>query len=153
MFERPNSVIDEIIKDAMERGKFDKLPGEGKPLKLEDESHIPQHLRMAHKLLKDNDLAPDWIVEGKELREGRETWIKTIRREKRRYLKALEDAAHTSSPELARQSHHAAWDVRKASLLNEVNRFNKRVTSYNLRVPAGIPHIDVIVVERELAQA
>jgi hypothetical protein len=64
--EERKSVIDQQIRDAMSSGKFDNLPGAGKPLKLDDDA-TPQNLRMAHKLLKDNDLAPAWIMDGKDL--------------------------------------------------------------------------------------
>lgn len=40
------------IKKAYEDGEFDRLPGFGKPLNLEDESSIPQELRMAHRIMK-----------------------------------------------------------------------------------------------------
>jgi len=89
MFERPDSLIDEIIKDAIEQGKFSNLHGQGKPLQLPDETHIPQELRMAHKLLKENDLAPDWMNEGAEQRAARAHLIKLISREGRRYLRAV----------------------------------------------------------------
>ncbi|EDL62965.1 hypothetical protein BSG1_15103 [Bacillus sp. SG-1] len=40
------------IKKAYENGEFDRLPGFGKPLNLEDESSIPEELRMAHRIMK-----------------------------------------------------------------------------------------------------
>jgi hypothetical protein len=40
------------IKKAYEDGEFDRLPGFGKPLKLEDDSSIPEELRMAHRIMK-----------------------------------------------------------------------------------------------------
>lgn len=40
------------IKKAYEDGEFDRLPGFGKPLNLEDDSSIPEELRMAHRIMK-----------------------------------------------------------------------------------------------------
>jgi hypothetical protein len=40
------------IKKAYEDGEFDCLPGFGKPLNLEDDSSIPEELRMAHRIMK-----------------------------------------------------------------------------------------------------
>ncbi|WP_456272076.1 DnaJ family domain-containing protein [Bacillus sp. AK031] len=40
------------IKKAYEDGEFDRLPGFGKPLVLEDDSSIPEELRMAHRIMK-----------------------------------------------------------------------------------------------------
>ncbi len=46
------------IQDAIERGDFDALPGRGKPLQLEDMSHIPPHLRLGYKVLRNAGVAP-----------------------------------------------------------------------------------------------
>ena len=43
------------IAQAQKDGEFDHLPGEGRPLALEDDSHIPHELRMAFKVLKNAD--------------------------------------------------------------------------------------------------
>ena len=43
-------IAEQRIREACERGDFDSLPGAGKPLELEDDSHIPEDLRMAYKL-------------------------------------------------------------------------------------------------------
>ncbi|MFH1148376.1 MAG: DnaJ family domain-containing protein [Pseudomonadota bacterium] len=51
-------IIENIINKAIERGEFDNLPGYGKPLVLEDDSHIPPDLRMAYKILKNADCIP-----------------------------------------------------------------------------------------------
>ncbi len=150
MFERPHSLIDELIKEAMEQGKFDNLPGRGKPLKLDEDAHIPIEQRLANKLLKDNDLVPDWIEEGGELREARERMIARLQREVRRYHRALDQAANTPSPELTRQALHRAWDVQQETLREEVEKLNRRIISYNLKVPRGIPHLHLIDAKKAL---
>ncbi|MGM7683131.1 DUF1992 domain-containing protein [Cytobacillus sp. Hm23] len=45
-------IAEDKIKRAYSDGDFKHLPGEGKPLVLEDLSHIPEHLRMSYKMLK-----------------------------------------------------------------------------------------------------
>ncbi len=150
MIDRPHSLIDELIKEAMEQGKFTHLPGEGKPLKLDEDTHVPVEQRLANKLLKDNDLAPDWIVEGKELREAREAMIKRLRREARCYQQALTDADKTPSPELTRRALHLSWDVQKAILTEDTDKLNRRLLGYNLKVPQGIPHLPLISAAHEL---
>ncbi|WP_066393570.1 DnaJ family domain-containing protein [Neobacillus mesonae] len=47
-------ISEDRIKKAYEDGEFENLPGYGKPIKLEDLSHIPEELRMAYKLLKNS---------------------------------------------------------------------------------------------------
>jgi hypothetical protein len=46
------------IQDGIERGDFDDLPGRGKPLQLEDMSHVPPHLRLGYKVLRNAGVAP-----------------------------------------------------------------------------------------------
>jgi hypothetical protein len=60
-------IVEQRIKDALERGEFDNLPGKGEPLALEDDSHIPEDLRIAYKILKNADCLPPEIQEKKEI--------------------------------------------------------------------------------------
>lgn len=55
------------IAQAMEEGAFEHLPGEGQPLALEDDSRVPQELRMAFKVLKNAGYVPPEIAERKEI--------------------------------------------------------------------------------------
>ncbi|MGC3789437.1 DUF1992 domain-containing protein [Priestia aryabhattai] len=52
-------IAEERIRQAIKDGDFDKLPGEGKPLKLEDLSHIPEELRQAYRMLKNANMISD----------------------------------------------------------------------------------------------
>ncbi|MFP7734881.1 DUF1992 domain-containing protein [Priestia aryabhattai] len=52
-------IAEERIRQAIKDGDFDKLPGEGKPLKLEDLSHIPEELRQAYRMLKNANMITD----------------------------------------------------------------------------------------------
>jgi hypothetical protein len=45
-------LAEQRIKKANEDGDFKDLPGYGKPLKLDDDSSIPEELRMAHRIMK-----------------------------------------------------------------------------------------------------
>ncbi len=44
------------IKQAIKDGEFNQLPGMGKPLQLEDLSHISPELRMSYKLMKNANM-------------------------------------------------------------------------------------------------
>ena len=50
------------IREAIEAGEFDNLQGQGQPLNLEDDSHIPPELRMAYKILKNADCLPPELI-------------------------------------------------------------------------------------------
>lgn len=51
------ALVEERIKKAQKEGVFDNLTGMNKPLKFEDQ-HIPEELRLAHKILKNSGYLP-----------------------------------------------------------------------------------------------
>lgn len=51
-------IAEERIKEAMERGEFDDLPGKGRPLKLDDDAMVPEDMRMAFKICKNSGCLP-----------------------------------------------------------------------------------------------
>jgi hypothetical protein len=60
-------IAENRILEAIEQGLFDDLEGKGKPLKFEDDSHIPLELRMAYKMLKNADCLPPELELRKEI--------------------------------------------------------------------------------------
>lgn len=67
-----DKIADEKIREAMNRGEFDDLEGKGEPLKLEDDSHLPQDIRIAYKILKNADCLPPEVQLRKEIRSTRQ---------------------------------------------------------------------------------
>ena len=55
-------LVDELaeqhIKAALEKGELSNLPGSGKPLLLDDDSHVPPELRAGYRLLKNAGFLP-----------------------------------------------------------------------------------------------
>jgi hypothetical protein len=144
--------IDEIIRNAQNKGEFSNLPGQGKPLKLDDDPHTPPHLRMAHKLLKDNDLVPDWISQGHVLDQKHEDLLKRVRGATRAFRGAINDADRSSQPAHNRQQAESAWERAKEALRAEAKQHNREVLSYNLKVPKGVMHKPTFDVDREMAK-
>ena len=52
-------IAEQKIREAMERGEFDNLAYHGKPLKLDDLTGVPAHLRMGYKILKNAGILPE----------------------------------------------------------------------------------------------
>ncbi len=77
-------IIEKRIKDAEKRGEFDDLPGSGEPLTLEDDSQIPEDLRLAYKILKNADCLPPELELKKEIRKM-EDMLENIPDEKEKY--------------------------------------------------------------------
>jgi hypothetical protein len=46
------------IREAIEQGEFDNLPGSGKPIDLEGYFKLPEHLRAAYAILKSANCVP-----------------------------------------------------------------------------------------------
>ena len=62
-----NVIADRKIREAMEEGAFENLSGTGRPLNLEEDLAVDPSMRMAYRVLRNNGLAPDWIMESKEI--------------------------------------------------------------------------------------
>ncbi len=59
--------VEAQIRDAIERGEFDNLPGKGKPLDLSEWEKTPEHLRMSYSVLKNAGYSPNEIHTKKEI--------------------------------------------------------------------------------------
>jgi len=77
-------IIEKRITEAQKKGEFDSLPGMGEPLKIEDDSHIPEDLRLAYKILKNADCLPPELQLKKEIRQM-EDMLDNIPNEKEKY--------------------------------------------------------------------
>jgi hypothetical protein len=62
-------IVEAIIKAAMERGEFEDLAGNGKPLDLTAYFDTPEEVRMVHSLLKNAGMAPREVDLLKEIAE------------------------------------------------------------------------------------
>jgi hypothetical protein len=65
-FER---IAEEKIKEAMERGEFDNLPGKGKPIDLGAYFATPADLRLGYSVLKSANCLPVEVELQKEIEE------------------------------------------------------------------------------------
>lgn len=65
------SIIDNLaekkILAALQKGEFDDLPGQGRPLVLDDDSAIPEELRAGFRLLKNAGYLPAELARRKEI--------------------------------------------------------------------------------------
>lgn len=65
-------IVEERIREAQKKGTFNNLQGAGEPLNLAQDSHIPEDLRLAHKILKNADCLPPEIEIKKEIHRTEE---------------------------------------------------------------------------------
>lgn len=62
------ALVEERIRKAQKNGELDNLPGQGKPLNLDDMS-IPEEFRMVHRILKNSGFLPPEVELRKQIRE------------------------------------------------------------------------------------
>ncbi len=130
-------VIEKQIREAMERGDFENLPGRGKPLDLRQNPHTPPEWELAFKMLKDAGFAPDWIEQDKE-----------IRATKLRVFKPLQNymnAPGGSPADRASSEARLVADFRKSAA--ELNRL---IDDFNLTAPSPSLHHIRIRIEMEI---
>jgi hypothetical protein len=53
--------IEDQISQAVARGKFDNLPGKGRPLDLDAYFSTPEDLRLCYSILKNGDFVPEEV--------------------------------------------------------------------------------------------
>ena len=78
-------LVEQRLEEAVSRGELAKLPGEGRPLELDDDPLVPEELRLAHRILKNAGFVPPEI-EAKALRK---LDVLGARIEKRYFKKAV----------------------------------------------------------------
>ena len=84
-----SKIAEQRIREAMERGDFDNLEGNGKPYCFEDETCIPEYLRAAYRVLKNSGCIPPELELRKEVLTLREL-INTLDDDKERLRKIRE---------------------------------------------------------------
>ena len=53
-----DKIVEEAIKNAQREGKFNNLPGKGKPIDLTAYFETPEEIRLAQTLLKNSGFSP-----------------------------------------------------------------------------------------------
>lgn len=67
-------IAEQRIREAIEQGKLDNLPGAGKPIRIESDHHLPPELRVAYTVLRNAGFVPPLI----ELRRRAELEIEAV---------------------------------------------------------------------------
>lgn len=80
-------IVEDRIQKAQEEGAFDNLPGKGKPLELDDDSFVPEELRLTYKILKNSRCLPIEMEMRKEIFSLRQLLDAAIDPETRRELR------------------------------------------------------------------
>ncbi len=142
-----SNLIEDLIEDGRQKGMFDDLPGKGKPLNL-NKNPFGQEMELAHKLLKQNDMAPAWIVNRKLLIKQIEALRSDIQRNWIRHDQAYRYAQADGN----RGALRISWDDACLEWQGQINDLNKQIDAFNLKRPSDNLEIFKLNLEEELAR-
>ncbi|MFG6149823.1 DnaJ family domain-containing protein [Halobacillus sp. B23F22_1] len=60
-------LIEEKIKQSIQQGDFDNLPGKGKPLPKDELAYVPDDMRNSYRILKNANMLPEEMQLKKEI--------------------------------------------------------------------------------------
>lgn len=124
-------LVEEQILKAQREGAFNNLEGAGKPINLYENPYEPPELRMAFKILKDNDFAPYWIELGKELEADlRKFWLEVEHFKKYTSIFYREKHKSLAIRRYEQKKAHFYFESRLT-----LDKINKKITDYNLHCP------------------
>jgi hypothetical protein len=135
--------IEESIRRAIEEGKFKDLPGEGKPLLLEDNPYENPEWRLAHHILRSSGFTLPWIERRREIENELEETRAALQR-----AKAWQEA--DVSQGISSVDKDAEWQRAVADFYRAVEAINKKILAYNLEAPSEQFHLRPVNAQAEL---
>ena len=138
------SLVDQKIREAMEQGEFDDLPGKGKPIDTSENPFEDPELRMAHRMLRNAGFAPSWIEERKDI----DAEFENARQQLSQAWTVRQNALGTDNESGAQ----ARWEKALTSFREQTGELNQRIVKWNLKVPAAGFQRSLIDIEKEVGR-
>ena len=123
------SNIEEHIRRAQEQGKFDDLPGKGKPIRWEENPHEDPEWHLAHSMLRQAGFSLPWIETLREIEDELASMRTALRRSWEWRRQALDENQRYDFVE-------GEWQKALDNFRQQLEALNKRIFNYNLEVPA-----------------
>lgn len=120
----------------MQEGKFDDLPGKGKPLNLEEHPHQDPEWRVAHHLLKSGGFSLPWIEHLGEINKGIE--------------QAQQSLSRSWVWQQREKSNTADWRLAIDLFKKRVQEINEQIRACNLEVPGPRFQVPLIDADQEI---
>ncbi len=145
-------IAERKIQEAIEEGKFDNLPGKGKPIVFDDDPGVPLDVRMANKVLKNAGALPDWMMIQNDILTERQEAVKQranlIRENERRQARLR--TLRRDHPDVSR---FAEWHaLSRASYLRRLKSVNTSILKFSMMAPSTAPGYSPYRIEREMAE-
>jgi DnaJ family protein C protein 28 len=136
------SIEDDILK-AIEEGKFDHLPGKGKPLRLEQDPHEDPEWRLAFHILKNAGYKLPWMEARQDILFELDACRKALQQAWDLQKQALERGE-------ARVSVEAEWRRAADDFKEKLTQINHRIRDFNLQAPGGRFHLRHLSIDKEI---
>ncbi len=135
--------IEEHIRRAIEQGKFDNLPGEGKPLTLDDNPYEDPEWRMAYRLLRESGYSLPWIESRKEISDQLNSARSGLKR-------AWEWRRRNLAESQPGGSVDEQWQRAVRAFYEKIEQINQQISTYNLAAPSSRFQLMMLDADREL---
>src|SRR5215216_3808814 len=101
-----DQIVEAMIKEAMERGEFDNLPGKGKPVDLTEYFETPDEVCLANSVLKGADMISREVDLLKEIAELKQVLAAMVGEQKKQEItKKIQQKQMECSLMMERQKH------------------------------------------------
>ena len=135
---RLESMAEKRLREAIEKGEFDDLPGKGEPIDLRENPFEDPDLRTVHRLLRNAGFAPAWIEERKDI----DAELAAAQTKLTRAWALFGPGGKAPS--------EAEWERSVKEFRELVLELQQRIRIYNLKAPAAVFHRKHIDVEKIL---
>lgn len=144
-------IAERKIQEGIEEGKFDNLPGKGKPIVFDDDPATPAHLRLANRILKNANVLPDWIQFQKDIVSERQQVIALSGKlvsENAKWKTRMESTPENS----ALAERYASWHTKsRTSYLKLLKNVNDSILKYSLIAPSTAEPFRSYKIQDEMA--
>ena len=135
---RLESLAEKRLREAIESGEFDDLPGKGEPIDLRENPFEDPDLRTVHRLLRNAGFAPAWIEERKDI----DAELAAAETKLTRAWALFGPGGKAPS--------EVEWERSVKEFREQVLELQQRIRIYNLKAPAAVFHRKHIDVEKIL---
>ena len=145
-------IAERKIQEGIEEGKFDNLPGRGKPLELDGGDSLPLEVRMANKVLKNAGVLPEWIQVQHEITSEREEMARYRERVAAENVKRRARLKQQKLPtDHAAVRQFAEWHVRcRDNYLRRLKHFNTSVLKFSILAPSTAAPFRSLKIDTEM---
>ena len=130
-------MVEDVIREAIERGDFDNLPGKGKPLTFVQDPLVDSMTSIVNRILLDNGVSHPLLEARKMIVAEAEQCRASLRR-------AWSDYLYSGSQD--------AWGETICKFRARVKDINREVRIFNLKSPSTALHGLIIDAEGEIAK-